>query len=187
MQPLEHECLQAHLSCLKPRRRQQLPSRAFKLSSCSHQPISWNQNRTDGIAKSSVPPSFDLTTPPPPFHRDGRTKLFQTSSTSTTLITLKPSRDTHRNRHTFSRRSPPPAHTAAMADAANKKRRSSGSGLKAKKCKKRAPPEKRNVDGGSEFETPPKRKKVRPPTLKSLVVSTQKKDLEQWSREAKES
>ena len=46
---------------------------------------------------------------------------------------------------------------------------------------------KRNGDGGSEFETPQKRKKVRSPTPKLLVASTQKKDLEQWSREATES
>ena len=35
--------------------------------------------------------------------------------------------------------------------------------------------------------TMPKRKKVGSPTKKSLVASTQKKELEEWSQKAKES
>ena len=76
-----------------------------------------------------------------------------------------------------------------MADTGKKKRWSSGSNPKAKKSKKDKSAGKSKGRKGPVYKTPPRPRtnKGRPPTPKSLVASTHKKDLEQWSREAKES
>ena len=72
-----------------------------------------------------------------------------------------------------------------MEDTGRKKRGSSGSSPKVKKKhKKGGSPGKSK---GNKYDTPPKQKKSPAYLPKSVVASTKKKDLEQWSREAKES
>ena len=73
-----------------------------------------------------------------------------------------------------------------MAKDGKKKKRLSTPGVDSKRRKNRTSRKKRKRDGGSDYTTPTKPKTRRPPTPTSVVTSTQKKELEEWSKEAKE-